>query len=162
MAGWEFSELVRRDPHAEPPSARHLYQMDKYRWDVPTVTSTFNCVFCDIWDNLGKDTSTKVVEQWQDVIAIVPLNPVTYGHVLIIPRYHVRDFSENPYVTGFTMEAAAIYWRTVGEGGDANLITSKGEAATQTVGHLHVHVVPRRLGDGLHLPWMTPGDELHG
>lgn len=37
----------------------------------------------------------------------------------------------------------------------ANLITSRGGAATQTVFHLHVHVVPREAGDGLALPW-TP------
>ena len=35
----------------------------------------------------------------------------------------------------------------------ANLITSIGAAATQTVFHLHVHVVPRHEGDGLLLPW---------
>ena len=37
----------------------------------------------------------------------------------------------------------------------ANLITSKGREATQSVFHLHVHVVPRAAGDGLPLPW-TP------
>jgi histidine triad (HIT) family protein len=36
---------------------------------------------------------------------------------------------------------------------DYNIITSMGEYATQTVFHLHVHIVPRRLNDGLHLPW---------
>ncbi len=36
-----------------------------------------------------------------------------------------------------------------------NLITSKGEAATQSVFHLHVHIVPRQEGDRLPLPW-TP------
>ena len=34
-----------------------------------------------------------------------------------------------------------------------NLITSVGAAATQTVKHLHIHIVPRHEGDGLHLPW---------
>lgn len=38
---------------------------------------------------------------------------------------------------------------------DANIITSKGSLATQTVFHLHVHLVPRAAGDGLPLPW-TP------
>lgn len=37
----------------------------------------------------------------------------------------------------------------------ANLITSKGDAATQSVLHLHVHVVPRQADDDLPLPW-TP------
>jgi histidine triad (HIT) family protein len=34
-----------------------------------------------------------------------------------------------------------------------NIITSAGSDATQTVFHLHLHVVPRRAGDGLALPW---------
>jgi histidine triad (HIT) family protein len=38
----------------------------------------------------------------------------------------------------------------------ANLITSKGSAATQTVFHLHVHLVPRQVDDGLPLPWTPP------
>lgn len=37
--------------------------------------------------------------------------------------------------------------------GDMNLITSRGPAATQTVPHLHLHLIPRREGDGLTLPW---------
>jgi histidine triad (HIT) family protein len=50
------------------------------------------------------------------------------------------------------MSRAAQWARTCG---DANLITSVGSAATQTVFHLHVHVVPRRAGDGLALPWTS-------
>ncbi len=45
------------------------------------------------------------------------------------------------------------------EVGDCNVITSRGAAATQTVRHLHVHVVPRRQGDGILLPWTDPGAE---
>jgi histidine triad (HIT) family protein len=39
------------------------------------------------------------------------------------------------------------------ETGPCNIITSVGAEATQTVFHLHLHVVPRRFGDGLALPW---------
>lgn len=37
----------------------------------------------------------------------------------------------------------------------ANLITSKGADATQSVYHLHVHIAPRQADDGLHLPWTS-------
>ena len=40
-------------------------------------------------------------------------------------------------------------------GGDMNLITSKGRPATQSVFHLHLHLVPRKVDDGLALPWYS-------
>jgi len=104
-----------------------------------------NCVFCDIIDGLQ---SARVLFQWADAIAIVPLGPVTDGHVLIIPRRHVADAIEDPEVTAATMRCAAEWAMR-----PCNIITSAGPEATQTVFHLHVHVVPRREGDGLALPW---------
>jgi histidine triad (HIT) family protein len=77
-----------------------------------------------------------------------PLRPGRPGHVLVIPKTHVRDFQDDPIVTAATMARAA----ELGDG-QMNLITSAGEAATQTVFHLHVHLVPRTEGDGLTLPW---------
>jgi histidine triad (HIT) family protein len=71
-----------------------------------------------------------------------------YAHLLAIPRLHVEDALEDPELTGHVMEIAAWFAH-----GDCNLITSVGAAATQTVRHLHVHIVPRRPGDGLALPW---------
>ncbi len=87
----------------------------------------------------------------RNIICIEPLNPVVPGHRIVIPREHVRDFSENPEVTGRVMERAAHHAKEIG--GDMNLITSKGPWATQSVFHLHVHLVPRQEGDGLKLPW---------
>lgn len=80
-----------------------------------------------------------------------PLDPVTPGHMLIISGAHVASAIANPYITGETMEAAATYASRLDI--DCNIITSVGSAATQTVRHLHIHVVPRRLDDGLKLPW---------
>jgi histidine triad (HIT) family protein len=54
-------------------------------------------------------------------------------------------------VFGFTAYHAGKI--AAASGIDCNIITSVGSAATQTVRHLHVHVVPRRRGDGLQLPW---------
>jgi histidine triad (HIT) family protein len=86
-------------------------------------------------------------------MVIVPLHPVVEGHVLAIPERHAADFTEDWLATSGAMHAAFQYGRILG--GDCNLITSKGWAATQSVYHLHVHVVPRRENDGLALPWYS-------
>jgi histidine triad (HIT) family protein len=87
-------------------------------------------------------------------VAFEPLNPVTEGHLLVVPRKHVPDAGSSPLAAGRTMELAATIVGPL-EFADShyNLITSAGTAATQTVRHLHIHIVPRREGDGLHLPW---------
>jgi histidine triad (HIT) family protein len=80
---------------------------------------------------------------------------VTDGHLLVVPTVHVRDATQDPGVTAFTMAAAAELAK---EAGPCNIITSAGAEATQTVFHLHLHIVPRREGDGLTLPWTTQED----
>lgn len=107
------------------------------------------CPFCEI--AAGRAPAT-VVREWDDALAIVPLNPVTDGHLLVLPREHVTDFAADPAVSAHAMNRAA---ELAGDypAGAMNLITSRGSAATQTVFHLHLHLVPRRAGDGLALPW---------
>ena len=112
------------------------------------VAENDKCVFCQI---VQGEAPADVVAELPNSIVITPLGPVTPGHVLVIPRIHAQDFASSPMVTGAVMQDAAAFQKTLGE--PANLITSKGAEATQTVFHLHVHLVPRREGDGLHLPW---------
>lgn len=107
-----------------------------------------DCVFCKI---VRHEAPAEIVEQWSQAIAIRPLNPVTEGHILVIPNDHVEDFTTDSVVTEITAYYAAELAARLG--GEWNLITSAGPNATQTVYHLHVHLVPRRPGDGLHLPW---------
>lgn len=114
---------------------------------MPTKIS-LTCVFCQI--NTGQAPATFLYE-WSDAIAITPLNPVVMGHVLIIPKTHVTDFAENPAVSATTMKRAAELMQQVD--GPVNLITSRGREATQSVFHLHLHLVPRAKNDGLALPW---------
>lgn len=109
-----------------------------------------DCPFCDI---VHGDARAEIVLDWPTAIGFVPLNPVAVGHVLIVPRVHVEDFIKNPNVTADTMRAAAGFARTMTDWPGINLITSAGVAATQSVFHLHVHLVPRSYDDGLHLPW---------
>lgn len=85
-------------------------------------------------------------------VAFEPLNPVTPGHFLVVPRAHVASALASPSHAGRAMTFAG-YLANKMEVGAANFITSAGRDATQTVFHLHVHVVPRRDGDGLALPW---------
>lgn len=87
----------------------------------------------------------------EDIIDIEPLNPVVKGHRLVIPKEHVTDFVDSPEVSARVMEYASNLAKKLG--GDYNLITSKGRYATQTVYHLHIHLVPRKENDNLLLPW---------
>src|SRR5436305_1197385 len=103
------------------------------------------CVFCRIVE--GTEPAT-IVRRWATAIAIVPLNPVTDGHVLVLPTDHVRDATVRPEVTARVMRRAAQLAYP-----PCNIITSAGAEASQSVPHLHIHVVPRREGDGLMLPW---------
>lgn len=112
------------------------------------------CPFCEI--NEGRAAAT-FVREWSDTIAIVPLGPVVPGHVLVIPKTHVTDFADDPDVTGATARRAAQLCRDLNLV-HANLITSRGVHATQSVTHLHLHLVPRRNGDGLPLPWDPRGE----
>jgi histidine triad (HIT) family protein len=100
-----------------------------------------SCPFCDriahgVYDRHSLST-----------VSFEPLNPVIPGHLLIVPRMHVADATVS---LGIAAEL----------GKPCNLITSVGTAATQTVRHLHFHLVPRRVGDGLTLPWT--GREVTG
>lgn len=104
------------------------------------------CVFCEIVRGIEP---AELVDQWAHAIAIKPLNPVVPGHLLVLPKEHVKDALEDPSLTGEVMMCASRL-----ASGECNLITSVGKSATQTVFHLHVHIVPRREGDGLALPWI--------
>lgn len=113
------------------------------------------CVFCEI---VAGRVPADVVHDWPEVIVIKPLLQAAPGHVLVIPRRHVRDVASDPAVSALAMTAAA---ELAGTMPSANVITSRGLAATQTVFHLHLHVVPRYPGDGLTLPWGIAADRVH-
>lgn len=121
-----------------------------------TAGTVPNCVFCGI---AAGTEPADIAWVWHDAIMIRPLNPVVDGHMLVLPVQHVRDAAEDPEVTAAVMRhVAAMCHRER----PVNIITSIGPAATQTMFHLHVHIVPRRRGDGLHLPWTNQEVSHHG
>jgi histidine triad (HIT) family protein len=111
---------------------------------------TAECVFCEIVR--GSQPASIV---WEDdcTIAAVDLRQFHAGHVLVMPRRHLRDVRELDYATGAALMATVVRMaRAVGAAfpnQGMSLWHSIGEAAFQEVPHLHIHVHPRRLGDGL-------------
>jgi histidine triad (HIT) family protein len=105
-----------------------------------------DCPFCNRIDGGQYD--------YQDAhsVAFQPLNPVTPGHFLVVSRKHVIGALDAPHHAGRAVRLAAQLAVEMGLHA-CNMITSVGADATQTVFHLHVHVIPRRAGDGLALPW---------
>ena len=109
-----------------------------------------DCVFCNIMAGIARGS---ILVRWFDAVVLNPLNPVTEGHVLIVPRQHVRDAVENQWIGAAVMHRAIQYVQEYLGDASVNLITSVGPEASQTVFHYHLHVVPRRANDGLLLPW---------
>ena len=107
-----------------------------------------DCPFCRIIRN---EAPAEIVRDWPDALAFVPLNPVVKGHTLVIPKAHVPDFAMSPLVSAVAMRRAAELMQWTPR--PMNVITSRGHEATQSVFHLHLHLVPRHAGDGLALPW---------
>lgn len=108
------------------------------------------CPFCEIVADPSKATDFKVFANY--TVAFRPLNPVTPGHMLVIPVRHVHNVGEDPKAAADAMYTASLLASRMDS---CNVITSQGDAATQTIRHLHLHVVPRRFGDDLALPWAS-------
>jgi histidine triad (HIT) family protein len=119
-----------------------------------------DCIFCKIV--AGEVPSTRVDED-ERTVAFMDVNPATRGHLLVVPREHVRDLleigAEDLAACGaMARKLAGRITERLGADG-VNLLNSCGSAAWQTVSHFHLHVIPRYERDPLRLPWTpAPGD----
>lgn len=119
------------------------------------MVGTRSCPFCLIIE--GTDPDTKVVFRDEIVTAFLPLTPATRGHTLVVPNRHVADLTD--LTTGESRELGEAVHRTARAIRSAfapeglNVIQSTGEVATQSVPHVHFHVVPRWEGDRMELRW---------
>ncbi|MCV7011208.1 HIT domain-containing protein [Mycolicibacterium madagascariense] len=112
------------------------------------------CPFCAI---LAGDGAVRMVVKTDLVAAFFPKEPATLGHTLVVPLKHIPDIwsVDDEYAAALmavTREVAGAV-RSAFEPEGLNIIQSNGEAATQTVDHLHVHVVPRWSGDDIGPIW---------
>ena len=106
------------------------------------------CLFCRI---VSGDEPADIVLENDDVIAFLDTRPVFKGHVLVLPRDHIPTLTElpdalvTPLFAGARSVAAAV---REGLGAQGSFVAMN-NLVSQSVPHLHVHVVPRTKGDGL-------------
>lgn len=106
------------------------------------------CIFCSI---ARGETSAHVVLEDDDVLAFLDTKPLFPGHVLVIPRTHVKTLPDLApdrvgALFGRVRELAEALPRALGAEGTFVAVNN---TVSQSVPHLHVHVVPRTKGDGL-------------
>ena len=107
-----------------------------------------NCIFCKI---IAGEIPSSTVYEDEDFKAILDVNPASRGHVIILPKNHAPNLFELPdeeaskvmIVAKKIAKAVKAAYNCDG----VNILQNNGEAAGQTVFHLHVHVIPRFTGD---------------
>jgi histidine triad (HIT) family protein len=106
------------------------------------------CLFCEIVR--GTKPSTRVLES-DACVAFLDTKPLFSGHVLVVPRAHVETLGELPApLVGPLFASVQRIARAVERALDADgTFVAMNNRVSQSVPHFHVHVVPRKKGDGL-------------
>ena len=110
--------------------------------------SRIDCVFCRIRD---REVPAEIVLDEPDVLAFLDARPVFPGHTLLIPRAHVETLADldgdllAPLFAAAQRLSVAV---PAAMGGDGSFVAMN-NVVSQSVPHLHVHVVPRKRKDGL-------------
>ena len=112
-----------------------------------------HCVFCEIL--AGRLPSTRVYDDERCVV-FMDIHPINPGHMLVVSRRHAADLAALEAEDGAQLfRVAQRMARAARASGlpceGVNLFLADGAAAGQEVAHVHLHVVPRRAGDGFGL-----------
>lgn len=124
--------------------------------DGTAPTATPGCIFCAI---VGRQAQAFVVHEDEDVVAFMDLHPVAPGHLLVVPRAHAAGLEDLDEAVGAHVWSAgrdlarALRRSRLGCKG-INFLVCDGEAASQTVFHFHLHVIPRYAAG----EWALPPD----
>ena len=107
-----------------------------------------NCLFCRI---VSGEVPATLVYVDKNAAAFLDHRPLLHGHTLLVPREHVETLVELPQkLVGPFFEAAQTLTRAVEHAMNAEgTFVAMNNRVSQSVPHLHVHVVPRRRKDGL-------------
>ncbi len=113
-----------------------------------------NCIFCKI---ISGEIPSKTLFENEDFKVIFDIAPASKGHVIILPKYHAANIFELPddvTAKAFVMaKKVATVLMEVLECDGVNILQNNGEAAGQTVFHLHIHVIPRYKDDNVGIGW---------
>ena len=121
------------------------------------------CVFCQI---ASEAVAALVVFQDETSLAFLDHRPVFPGHTLLIPKHHYETLADlpakliQPYFAGAQLLARAVELAMEADGTFVGI----NNRVSQSVPHLHVHIVPRRKKDGLRgffwprQPYKTPAE----
>jgi histidine triad (HIT) family protein len=107
-----------------------------------------DCVFCEI---AARNVAAHLVYEDADAIAFLDTHPLFPGHVLLCPREHYGTLLELPSdLTGPMFSTTQLLAKAVENAVDAEgTFIAINNRVSQTVPHLHIHIVPRRRRDGL-------------
>jgi histidine triad (HIT) family protein len=112
------------------------------------ATSAENCIFCAIV--AGRERAQVVLDD-EAVVAFLDQRPLFPGHTLVVPRDHIETLADLPTDRiGGLFERVQRVARAMEDGLDAaGSFVAANNRISQSVPHLHVHVVPRNPKDGL-------------
>lgn len=107
-----------------------------------------DCIFCDI---INQKSSAEILYEDEKIISFLDINPINYGHTLVIPKKHFDNFltiseDELSYLSKMTQFIAGVVKRSMKADG-FNIISNNGESAGQSVFHFHYHIIPRFNND---------------
>jgi len=111
-----------------------------------------DCIFCQI---VGGEAEASFVHQDDAIVAFMDIQPITQGHMLVVPRDHhvlMKDVPDQVAMRAFRVARmlAATSEHVLAAGG-VNLFVADGEVAFQDIPHFHIHVIPRYAQDGFGL-----------
>jgi len=113
-----------------------------------------DCVFCKI---IRGELPSYCVYEDEYFKGILDIGPWAEGHVIMISKEHAESVLDLPDETA--KHAMPAVKKVVSALKDAlacdgvNILQNNGEAAGQSVGHFHMHVIPRKIGDGIVMNW---------
>lgn len=112
-----------------------------------------NCIFCKI---INGEMPASIAYEDEICLAFMDVQPVTPGHVLVVPRKHASGLGDLPPEIGGHLfqvgqQIAAGLRKSQAQCEGLNFFLADGAVAFQTVFHVHLHVIPRFKEDGFRL-----------